>query len=162
MLQKSDDFVKVIILILTILIALAGGDYYYWSQGDFYVNISDDGIDVKKGFASSNEEDAAELLRKYAAAQKIYHKHKGFYARGSAELLLTIDGDLRYLDANVTFLESTRERDAAWNIYSYIPVEKQADGFVNRKTGFILCAAPNGYENGAAIHTLSLAQLEPS
>jgi hypothetical protein len=152
--QKNAGSVRTAILIISVLVGLAAAGYFYLSKSDYFINISDNGIEIKKGFASSNEQEAVALLKKYVEAQKIFFKHKGFYAKSPAELVLTINGQLTIIDADLMTLESTVDRNAAWSIYSYIPVEKQGAGFINRKTGFLLCAAPNGYKDGSAIHTL--------
>ena len=74
--DKSKGSTLIMIVGVIFILAIAG--YLYWAKSDYYVHFSDDGVELKKGFTSSNEEEAADLLVKYAAAQKTFHEHKGF------------------------------------------------------------------------------------
>ena len=92
------------------------------------------------GTPEENQKAAIEALKKFARAEKAYMKKHKQYTNVAMDL---VDEGLLSSDiakANVP------APGFDYNGYYFIHVRKHSDGYVNLKTGFIICAAPIRYK----------------
>ena len=126
--KRNGSSHTVIVCAISLFLVLAVAGYVYWGKSDFYVQFSDDGVELKRGYTTSNEEEAADLLVRYAAAQKIFHEHHGYYAKNPMELIFIKDGQLTIIDEDLLLLEEISDPNISFSNYYYVPVEKHGGG----------------------------------
>ncbi|MFH2139142.1 MAG: hypothetical protein ABII88_11660 [Candidatus Omnitrophota bacterium] len=104
----------------------------------------------------SNELSIAALLRRYAAAQELYHAQYGVYAMTAKNLILEDDGYPGIIDPYIFVIDLADSKEHTRNGYYFMESINNGSRYKDKEDEYILCAIPVDY-GVTGFHTLCIS-----
>ena len=135
--RRNGGAMVIILIILAVLAAGLLGLYLSGFLGHWEVTLSEDGVEIERVSLSERQAEIVHILKEFAAAQEPFRKEYGEYAP-FPEILAGQDG------VNLSAAMANQSVNCYEGYYFY-GVEKQADGFINKRNGYLFAASPCQY-----------------